>query len=183
MERTMLIPVRADYYPRPGMFGKQLDQAIEGHRIVIDNLNKMNATNFAEACANWKQGNLRNRDMGLPIAAKPVAQPPRVLRVLYVMGPAAPPVDGDSALEAVVADGEARGVYMWEEDGPAAVCPDLPAVVVERRPIPEPAHVVSVPADDAIPIGMIVTAPDGTRWQKHRATTPFGTVAWLEQLA
>jgi hypothetical protein len=49
--------------------------------------------------------------------------------------------------------------------------------------VPEPENVRNVPAGDTMPVGYILTAPDGGRWQKQSSTTPFGVAYFYARVA
>jgi hypothetical protein len=40
--------------------------------------------------------------------------------------------------------------------------------------LPEPGNIRNVPAGDTMPVGCMLTAPDGSPWQKQVSPTPFG---------
>jgi hypothetical protein len=182
--KTMLIPATAQFLGRGGVFEEYVQVAIDGHKRAIANLNMVNSTNFEQACRDWTAGNLQNRERGLPLTTKPIGQPEVTVRTVLAQTQAAPPAEGETTLLVTVAEGNGiAGTYLWDEAGPTPVCPDLPPLVAPAIPIPEPEHVKMVPADDPVPTGTIMTASDGAKWQKNRATTPFGTTAWWARIA
>ncbi len=170
---------------RLARFPEAMQQGIDGDQKVIDIQNRSNKVNFDQLCKNWLDENAHNRDMKLPLTAKPIAPATLVQRYLLVMAPVQP--SADDATIAVTPAGPTdapAGVYVWQENGdPVGVCPDLPPAVVTVKAVPEPAHIVPVPADDPVPTGTITTDAEGNKWQKQRATTPFGTVAWWARVA
>ena len=50
-------------------------------------------------------------------------------------------------------------------------------------PMPEPDNVRNVPAGDNLPVGYVLTASDGTRWQKQGTPTPFGVAYYYAKIS
>jgi len=67
---------------------------------------------------------------------------------------------------------------------PVCEMPEIPADY--SRPfvqiLPEPDHVRNVPKGDTTPVGFIVTAEDGSHWQKKRSVTSFGVAYFYERV-
>ena len=59
---------------------------------------------------------------------------------------------------------------------PVCAMPPVPAAPPVWQPpaIPEPDNVRNVPPGDTMPVGYVLTAADGSRWQKQASPTPFG---------
>ncbi len=49
--------------------------------------------------------------------------------------------------------------------------------------LPEPDYIRNVPKGDVFPVGFVVTAPDGTKWQKQSSVTPFGVAYFYARIA
>jgi hypothetical protein len=71
---------------------------------------------------------------------------------------------------------EARWAYPQEGTEPVCPLPPVPSVPKPQAPpvLPEPPDVMKALPGDMLPAGTIITAPDGTRWQKHATNSPFG---------
>jgi hypothetical protein len=80
-----------------------------------------------------------------------------------------------------------KAQWAYPMTGTAPVCemPPVPPVVKPYVPpvLPEPETVRNVPVGDTLPVGFIVTGPDGTRWQKHSSHTPFGVAYYYARLS
>lgn len=72
--------------------------------------------------------------------------------------------------------GDDGWAYIVRTTNPVCAMPPIPAAPPVWQPpaLPEPANVRNVPAGDAMPVGYVLTAPDGSRWQKQGSPTPFG---------
>lgn len=71
--------------------------------------------------------------------------------------------------------------------GTTPVC-DMPALPPATKPytpqaIPEGDSVRNMPPGDTLPLGFIVTGPDGSRWQKQCSHSPFGTAYFYVRLS
>ena len=60
--------------------------------------------------------------------------------------------------------------------------PDQPKVWVPPV-LPEPDNVRNVPPGDTMPVGYVLTAPDGSHWQKQASPTPFGMAYYYAKVA
>jgi hypothetical protein len=49
--------------------------------------------------------------------------------------------------------------------------------------LPEPSHVRNVPKGDTMPVGYIVSDPEGNRWQKQSSVTPFGVAYFYSRIS
>lgn len=160
---TFTPPADAEFLPRLARWPEAVETGIAGIQKIIDSQNATALHNFNGVCSDWTTANMRNRDFALPIAPLPIAPNELVLHTHP--------------------DIERTGVWIWQDEGaPVAVCPGLPPSVVKVKPIPEPAHVIGVPANDPVPTGTITTDAEGNKWQKQRSTSPFGTVAWWARI-
>lgn len=77
--------------------------------------------------------------------------------------------------------------WAYPTPGTTPVC-DVPPVPPAPKPevqvvLPEPDSVRNVPVGDILPVGFIVTAPDGSRWQKHSSRTLFGVAFYYARLS
>lgn len=81
-----------------------------------------------------------------------------------------------------------RDGFSYPELGTSMVCqprtdipPDYskPFVLV----LPEPDHVRNVPKGDTMPVGYVITDPQGQRWQKQSSVTPFGVAYFYLRVA
>lgn len=72
--------------------------------------------------------------------------------------------------------GDDGWAYFGKTTDPVCAIPPVPAAPPVWAPpaLPEPANVRSVPPGDTMPVGYVLTAPDGSRWQKQGSPTPFG---------
>src|ERR1041384_5355686 len=73
--------------------------------------------------------------------------------------------------------------WAYPDQSGAPVC-DMPPIPEDRSKPPEPkvawdgdGEVKNVPAGDTAPVGLTITAPDGSKWQKRCSPTPFGVLA------
>jgi len=80
---------------------------------------------------------------------------------------------------------KAQWAYPMTGTTPVCEMPPVPPVVKPYVPpvLPEPEKVRNVPVGDTLPVGFIVTGPDGTRWQKHSSHTPFGVAYYYARLS
>jgi hypothetical protein len=80
---------------------------------------------------------------------------------------------------------QARWAYPMTGTTPVCEIPQVPAMVKPYVPpmLPEPESVRNVPVGDTLPVGFIVTAPDGARWQKHASQTLFGVAYYYARLS
>jgi hypothetical protein len=72
--------------------------------------------------------------------------------------------------------------YVIRGNGPVCAVPPIPSVPPPSPPLPEPDNVRNVPLGDTMPVGYIVIAPDGGRWQKKSSPTPFGMAYFYAKL-
>lgn len=79
---------------------------------------------------------------------------------------------------------KAQWAYPMTGTTPVCDMPPVPPVVKPYVPpvLPEPDDVRNVPVGDTLPVGFIVTAPDGSRWQKHASQTLFGVATYYVRL-
>lgn len=128
------IPIGAEFYVFIGQFAAYLQVAVDGHKRAVAGDNNVALSNFATACNNWQDDNIRNRDMKLPLTPKPVCVPLRAVNTVSVTGQATLPTDDSKTMEVKVAEGTdmVAGIYMWDGTSDTPVCPDLPA--------PTPTH-------------------------------------------
>lgn len=79
----------------------------------------------------------------------------------------------------------ARWAYPAIGDQPLCDVPPLPPAPKPWVPqsIPEGDTARNVPPGDTLPLGFIVTAPDGSRWQKQCSQSPFGTAYFYARLS
>jgi hypothetical protein len=85
----------------------------------------------------------------------------------------------------------AQWAYPVTGTQPVCVMPPLPVVPAATPAASAPASTApaqigskqNVPVGDTMPVGAIVTAPDGTVWQKMASLTPFGTAYYYERVA
>jgi len=73
--------------------------------------------------------------------------------------------------------------YVIRGGEPVCAVPAIPQLPPPAPPIPEPDNVRNVPAGDTMPVGYVVIAPDGSRWQKNGSPTPFGRAYFYLKLA
>lgn len=77
--------------------------------------------------------------------------------------------------------------WAYPGQGNDLVCdmPPIPEVPKPYTPpvLPEPVNIRNVPVGDIMPAGYLLTAPDGTRWQKHATPTPFGVAYYYARVA
>lgn len=75
--------------------------------------------------------------------------------------------------------------FIFYERGTEPVCPartDIPVVNPVAPSWFENPDIRNVPPGDTTPVGAIVTAPDGSRWQKMSNNTPFGVATWYQRV-
>ena len=81
----------------------------------------------------------------------------------------------------------ARDGFAYPELGKKAVCemPEIPQDYSKPQVLvlPEPDHVRNVPKGDMMPVGFVLTAADGGRWQKQSSVTPFGVAFFYARVA
>lgn len=161
--------------PAAGPFPGEQAQTIASIQTEVDSGNRSLIGNFTLAVANWTDANTRNRAMGLPLTAKPVAP---LLSVL------------DTALD-VDASAQPTGiVWVWIADGgPVGTCPDLPPLPV--APGPNHVHVArrnwgnwfAAGVDDTYdPQGppVAATSDDGVTGKFQKYPSPFGPGVYFE---
>jgi hypothetical protein len=85
----------------------------------------------------------------------------------------------------VIAIGEDGWAYPNQGSEPVCDLPPIPTVPPPYTPpvLPEPANVRNVPAGDSMPVGYVLTAADGSRWQKQTSPTPFGVAYFYARVA
>lgn len=68
--------------------------------------------------------------------------------------------------------------------GSDPVCPmrPTPQPPAPPPPLPQPANVRNVPLGDAMPVGYVLVAPDGSQWQKQASPTPFGMAYFYQRV-
>ena len=79
-----------------------------------------------------------------------------------------------------------RAKWAYPVQGTAPVCamPAIPSIPKPAQPIAQPGDTVqNVPPGDTLPLGFILTAPDGSRWQKQCSHSPFGTAYFYARLS
>lgn len=114
--------------------------------LLTDNLK----TNYLQGFDNWSQNVVRG---AIPSTNPP--QPPSGYTVML-----------DENGWAMITPGNSLVC-------PLPPIPTAPAVWTPPS-MPEPANVRNVPQGDTMPIGYVLTAPDGGKWQKQGSPTPFG---------
>lgn len=71
------------------------------------------------------------------------------------------------------------------QTGPA-VC-DMPPIPASKPYVPPvlepPANIRNVPLGDTMPVGFVLTATDGVKWQKQSSPTPFGTAYFYARIS
>jgi hypothetical protein len=72
--------------------------------------------------------------------------------------------------------------YVIRGATPVCALPPIPQLPPPAPPLPEPDNVRNVPLGDTMPVGFIVLAPDGARWQKKASPTPFGMAYFYAKL-
>jgi hypothetical protein len=79
----------------------------------------------------------------------------------------------------------ARWAYPTVGSTPVCEMPAIPVVTppAPAQPLPEPEHVRNVPVGDTLPVGFIVTGPDGSKWQKQASLTLFGVAHYYARIA
>ena len=73
--------------------------------------------------------------------------------------------------------------YVIRGTDPVCAVPAIPQAAVAPPPLPEPTDIRSVPLGDTMPVGFILTAPDGAKWQKQGSPTPFGMAYYYAKVA
>jgi hypothetical protein len=73
--------------------------------------------------------------------------------------------------------------YVIRSTYPVCAVPAIPQAAVAPPSLPEPTDIRSVPLGDTMPVGFILTAPDGSRWQKQGSPTPFGMAYYYAKVA
>ncbi len=91
-----------------------------------------------------------------------------------------PPQPPDGYLAVKATDG-----WSYTIRGTAPVCavPPIPQLPQPPAPPQDSSNVRSVPLGDTLPVGFVITAPDGSRWQKQTSPTPFGTAYYYQKMA
>ena len=77
--------------------------------------------------------------------------------------------------------------FAYPELGKKPIC-DMPEIPPDySKPqvqvLPEPEHVRNVPKGDTMPVGFVLSAGDGSRWQKQSSVTPFGVAYYYARVA
>jgi hypothetical protein len=79
---------------------------------------------------------------------------------------------------------QARWAYPMVGCTPVCEMPAIPPCAPPPPPpLPEPEHVRNVPVGDNLPVGFVVTAPDGSRWQKQASLTLFGVAHFYARIS
>jgi hypothetical protein len=82
--------------------------------------------------------------------------------------PPKPPV---AYISAMASDG---WTYVIKGTDPVCPVPPIPPVSTVPSTWFKLDYVQNVPVGDTMPLGFVLTAPDGTKWQKQSSVTPFG---------
>ena len=77
--------------------------------------------------------------------------------------------------------------WAYPATGTTPVCA-MPAIPPASKPytppvLPEPDNIRNVPLGDNMPVGFVLLAPDGGKWQKQSSQTPFGTAYFYARVA
>ena len=153
-----------------GFLAQQADQ-IRGILTEVARENENTTSVYGAACLNWTMANLRNRDLGLSLTAKPVPPLAQVVKTSSL--------DPDGVVWVWIAPGDPLG----------APCPDLPPVPV--APGPNHVHVgrriyanwFSTGLDDTYdPQGppVTTTSDDGVAGIFHKYPAPVGNGWYLQ---
>lgn len=165
-------PETAIPIPPGGLQPQEPVAQIHGIMVEIDRENANIKANFDHACSDWTVANLRNRDMNLPLAPKPV------------------PPSTSQLMTAEDADPQTGIIWIWQVDTQLPSCPDLPAIPVrsaghvhiQRRIYGAwfaPALDDTYPSDGA---PVVTTSDDGV--SGTFAPVPgIGTTKWYQKVA
>lgn len=133
-------------------------------RLQVDQLNAQLIAGYKTAWGNWLGNAAAGRDAG-PAPAVPYG---------YMVGHFADATDS-----------RAQWAYPTRGNVPvtaALTAPPLPKPYVPPV-LPEPESIRNVPVGDTTPVGFVVTAPDGVKWQKQSSHTPFGIAYFYSKVA
>lgn len=124
-------------------------------KIQVDQFNQQLIGGYRTAFANWSLSVVAGRDAG-PVPEVPPA---------YVLG-----YFTDETNEKARWAYPVRGTdpVMSPLTPPPAPKPYVPPV------LPEPESIRNVPLGDTMPVGFVILAQDGAKWQKQSSHTPFG---------
>jgi hypothetical protein len=73
--------------------------------------------------------------------------------------------------------------YVIRGTEPVCAMLAIPQAAVASPPLPERTDIRSVPLGDTMPVGFILTAADGTRWQKQGSLTPLAWPSYYAKVA
>jgi hypothetical protein len=132
----------------------------------VSQLNEQLKSAYLNQFTAWAQDVLNGRTTDLSTAPKPP--------LAYVVGYF---IDSTNP--------RARWAYPVTGTQPVCEVPAMPQPPAQYVPVvlPEPDTVQNVPPGDTLPVGYVMTAPDGSRWQKHSSRTPFGIAFYYVRLS
>jgi hypothetical protein len=133
----------------------------------VANLNAAAISNFQTAWQNW----LLNWTAGRVTDKTTAPKPP----FGYVVGYFNDPTTGPGSL-GPYGDTVIQWAYPALGNTPVCVMPLIPDVPPPQvHPVVNGnGSVMNVPAGDVMPVGSILPAPDGSKWEKMASPTPFG---------
>lgn len=134
-------------------------------KIQVDQFNEQAKGNYLTAFDNWSISVVAGR-----IDNTNPPQPPNG----FVVGLFTDPTNN-------------RALWAYPAAGTAPVMP-MPPIPPASKPytppvLPEPDFIRNVPVGDTMPVGFILTAANGARWQKQSSHTPFGTAYFYAKVA
>ena len=102
----------------------------------------------------------------------------------FVVGRYVDPTSGKGSLGPY---GETPVEWSYPAQGSDPVCP-MPAIPDVPPPQVHPVvtgndRLQNVPAGDTMPVGSIIPAPDGSKWEKMASQTPFGVATYYAKVA
>jgi hypothetical protein len=142
----------------------------------VANLNSGAISNFQTAFSNW----LLNWTAGRVTDKTTAPQPP----FGYVVGYFNDPTTGPGSL-GPYGDTVIQWAYPALGNTPVCVMPIIPDVPPPQvHPVTTGNdRVMNVPAGDVMPVGSILPAPDGSKWEKMASPTPFGMAYYYAKLS
>jgi hypothetical protein len=142
----------------------------------VANLNSGALSNFQTAWQNW----LLNWTAGRVTDKTTAPQPP----FGYVVGYFNDPTTGPGSL-GPYGDTVIQWAYPALGNTPVCVMPIIPDVPPPQ--VKSVTHgngsVMDVPPGDVMPLGSLVTAPDGSKWEKMASPTPFGMAYYYAKIS
>ena len=134
-------------------------------KIQVDQFNDQLKSTYLASFDNWSISVVAGRsDNTNP------PQPPNAYVVGYFTDPT---------------NSKAQWAYPATGTAPVIAMPPIPPASKPYVPpaLPQPDNIRNVPLGDTMPVGFILAAADGARWQKQSSVTPFGVAYFYSKVA